>query len=96
MLTRGLHGLEMNLSLEIITVVWLNLMKRIVSQVMKCISQHSLSVSGHLERLVPESRATASFLEFLGIQSPVWLLPSRLNGLTPRVSSRFISLSLEH
>ena len=25
-------------------------------------------------------------LEFLGIQSPVWLLPSRLNGLTPRIS----------
>jgi len=44
-----------------------------------------LSRSIHLQLWAFDSSLSGFILNFLGIQSPVWLLPSRLNGLTPRV-----------
>ena len=46
----------------------------------------SLRISHHSSRFITVVWLNLSFASlFLGIQSPVWLLPSRLNGLTPRV-----------
>ena len=42
--------------------------------------------SCNVETLTMERLFLCGFLKSLGIQSPVWLLPSRLNGLTPRIS----------